>query len=221
MYHSIAYNKEFFTVTPENFQEQMSFLSENNFNIIKLTELERLKKNKSDNKKIIILTFDDGYEDNYLNAFPILKKYGFPATFFISSSLIGNSIKGKKGTELKILSQEEIEDLVKENLIEIGSHCHNHKKLSLLTESEIEKELKISKERLANISGQEIASLAFPWGNYNERVKKIAKKYYNNICTVEKGRIDFYSEENLLKRNGIDRETSFPQFKGIIKVGRI
>jgi len=217
MYHSIDYNKEFFTVTPEIFAKQMNYLKKNNFNVIKLSDI----KTNSIKPKTIILTFDDGYYDNYLNAYPILKKFNFPATFFISSNLINKTIKSRKGTKLKILGQEEIKELAESNLIEIGSHAHNHIKLSSLSDIEIEEELKTSKNKLASIINKEVISLAYPWGDFNENIKNIAKKYYNNICTVHKGRINYNSAKLSLQRNSIDCEVSLAEFKGITKFGRI
>lgn len=220
MYHSIDYNKEFFTVTPENFARQMSFLYENNFNIIKLAELEYLKE-ANFKKKTVILTFDDGYKDNYLNAFPVLQKFNFPATIFISSGLIGKEIKANKGTVLKILNQREIKELARSGLIEIGSHGHRHIKLSSIPEVEVEDELKISKRNLEETAEREVRSFAYPWGDYNDGIQNIAKKYYNNICTVDKGRIDRNLNKFALRRNSIDSQVNFTQFKGIVKFGRI
>ena len=74
MYHSIDYNKVFFTVKPENFRKQMDYLYRKKYNVIPLLELVDFLKNKKEiPSKTVVLTFDDGYEDNYFNAFPVFK----------------------------------------------------------------------------------------------------------------------------------------------------
>src|SRR4030042_4444685 len=83
MYHSIADNKEFFTVSPKEFEKQMQYLKDNDFNVIDAETLINLMESKSEfPAKIVAITFDDGYLDNYENALPILKKFNFPAIIF-------------------------------------------------------------------------------------------------------------------------------------------
>ena len=91
MYHHIDQMGETssLSVSAENFQQQMRFLSRHNYNVISLTELVRakLKKERLPHNTVVI-TFDDGYEDNYLSAYPVLKNYRLCATIFVSSTVI-------------------------------------------------------------------------------------------------------------------------------------
>ena len=219
MYHSVADNDEFFTVKPEEFERQMRFLKKNNFEVTGLEELINLDFESAKNK--VILTFDDGYEDNFLNVFPILKKYNFPATIFISTDLIGKEIIARKGTKMKILSESQIQEMTKSDIIKFGSHSHRHLKLSKLSEAEIERELKTSKEILEKITGQKIISLAYPYGNYDERVKNIATKFFEISATILKGQVKNKNQLLELPRNSIDSKVSFGHFKYIVKIGRI
>jgi Predicted xylanase/chitin deacetylase len=219
MYHSVADNDEFFTVKPSEFERQMKFLKENNFEVIDLEELINLDFEGAKNK--VILTFDDGYEDNFLNVFPILKKYNFPATIFVNTDLIGKEIIARKGTKMKILSESQIQEMTKSGIIKFGSHSHRHLKLSKLSEAEIEKELKTSEEILEKITDQKIISLAYPYGDYDERVKNIATKFFEILCTILKGQVKNKNQLLELPRNSIDSKVSFSQFKHIVKIGRI
>jgi len=219
MYHSVADNDEFFTVKPEEFERQMRFLKKNNFEVKGLEELINLDFEKAKNK--VVLTFDDGYEDNFLNALPILKKYNFPATIFISTDLIGKEIIARKGAKMKILSEFQIKEMTKSGIIKFGSHSHRHLKLSKLSEAEIEKELETSKEILEKITGQKIISFAHPYGDYNERVKNIATKFFEILCTISKGQVKNKNQLLDLPRNSIDSKVSFGQFKYIVEIGRI
>jgi peptidoglycan/xylan/chitin deacetylase (PgdA/CDA1 family) len=219
MYHSVADNDEFFTVKPSEFERQMKFLKENNFEVIDLEELMNLDFESAKNK--VILTFDDGYEDNFLNAFPVLKKYNFRATIFINTDLMGKEITARKGTKMKILSEFQIKEMAKSGIIKFGSHGHRHLKLSKLSEAEIERELKISKEILEKITGQKIISFAYPYGDYDERVKNIATKFFKILCTILKGQVKNKNQLLELPRSSIDSKVSFSQFKYIVKIGRI
>ena len=89
-YHRIADLKKdarLLTVTPQKFEEQIIYLKDR-FNIIGLQELVRDLENKKIKKKSLVITFDDGYEDNLFNAKPILEKYNIPATFFITADAL-------------------------------------------------------------------------------------------------------------------------------------
>jgi len=80
-----------FYVTTEAFSQQMEFLSRNGFNVMTLDELTDYRdKYKKLPPKSIIITFDDGYSDNYVNAFPILQRYNLKATFFIATAYINS-----------------------------------------------------------------------------------------------------------------------------------
>jgi len=119
------------------------------------------------------------------------------------------------------LSEAEIKEMSLSGLIEFGSHSHNHIKLANIEKDKIEQELRTSKEILKKIIGTEIRTMSYPSGRYNEKSENIAKKLFKIICTVEPGRITKKDKSWRLKRNSIDSDVSFTQFKGIIKYGRI
>lgn len=221
MYHSISDNEEFFTVKPHEFKRQMQYLKDNNFRVIGLAELleELPQEHRAD--RTVVITFDDGFEDNYLNALPVLEKFGFNATIFLSSDMLGGVVTGRKGAEMKILAVEEIRVMQQSGLIDFGCHGRSHKKLTQMDEALLEEELAISKKRLEDILEKNIADLAFPFGDYNDNVKKEARRHFRSACTVKRGRVDRSTDLFELNRNSIDSHVSFRQFKGIVKYGRI
>ena len=105
MYHSIAYEKGNDARIPiEKFREQMKFLKDNGYNTLTLTELSDLfTKNIPVPKKSVVLTFDDGYVDNYTNALPILKEFGIKATVFVMPKKPRKSPKALTATMLNAL----------------------------------------------------------------------------------------------------------------------
>jgi len=196
----------------------MKYLKENNFNVIKLESL--LDRDAKKIKNSVIITFDDGYEDNYENAFPILKKYNFPATIFINTAFIGGERAARNGTKLRILKADQIKIMKESSLIDFGSHCHNHPRLSTLPEEEIKNELSISNKIISDLLGNSPKTLAYPYGDYNAKVKDIASNFFEIIVTVNIGK-----EKNIdlldLKRNSVDSATPFWEFKKIARLGRI
>jgi hypothetical protein len=133
MYHHIDYLPpnasklwQDLTVSPETFEAQMKYLFEQNYQPITFEEFLNFLKNKKEiPEKSLIITFDDGWKNQYQNAFPVLKKYNFRATFFVVVTYIGGSA---------LMNWKELRELI-ENKMEIGSHSMTHPNLKNLSES--------------------------------------------------------------------------------------
>ena len=123
----------------EAFEEQIRFLKKH-YQILSASELESyLNQNENYKRKnCVLITFDDGYEDNYINALPILKKYNCPAIFFISTSYIGNNNQFEHDSELqpllnfKKMDWEQLKDAMQHD-IEIGVHSDIHLNLDKIS----------------------------------------------------------------------------------------
>jgi len=175
------------TVSQEDFESQLKYLKENNFNILTLGELEKsIAQNKVPVKPVII-TFDDGYEDNFIYAKPILEKYGFWGTFFIISSKIGQA---------EYMSEEQIKELAKGN--EIGSHSYSHPSLVRLSNYYLERELKTSKDNLQALIGKEVVSFCYPAGKFDDRTVEKLKEFGYNIAVTTEAATGSIDVNNLL-----------------------
>jgi len=184
------------SVSPDFFEQQIYFLKKQGFNFISLREFfdEHVRENFWGGKNIVI-TFDDGYEDNYLYAFPIIKKFGLKCTIFISTYFIENKClfpwhNSKLGADkdFKMLSWEQIEEMSKYG-IEFGSHTVSHPDLTILNDSDIRKELEESRVTIENHTNQSVDFLCYPFGRYNQRVIRVASELgYQGACTEIYGR---------------------------------
>lgn len=136
--------------------------------------------------KIVVCTFDDGYENVYKNALPILQEYGFTATVYICPDLIGKKNDWNHKDEINRwhLTHEMILELVNAGW-EIGSHGISHINLRRLSEQELLNNLSKSKKML-EIYGP-IESFCYPYGAFNEFIKDKVSKYYNNAFSVSIG----------------------------------
>lgn len=180
MYHSVKYEKDNpVRISEENFAAQMKYLKDNNYTTLSLNELyEFIKNNAPVPEKSVVLTFDDGYKDNYENAYPILKKYGLKATIFVITDYIGKN---------EYLTISEIKEL-EENGIHIESHTVNHKDLSTLSYEDQITELKESKKSLEKLINREVKYIAYPYGKYNESTIKAAKSAGYELALTTDGK---------------------------------
>lgn len=180
MYHSVAYEKNNPVRIPqEKFKEQMKYLKDNGYSTLSLDDLySYFEEGVSVPAKSVVLTFDDGYEDNYKNAYPILKEYGFKASIF----MITGSIDKKS-----YLTSSELKEL-DENGISIESHTVTHCKLQELSYDEQLKEFKNSKETLEKLLNKKVIYAAYPYGSYNKDTIKAAKDAGYTMAFTTDGR---------------------------------
>jgi len=183
MYHSVGdigtsldgYGDKL-NVSRESFDRHMKFLKIFRYKVIPLTEfIERIKNGDKIPQGTVTITFDDGVKNNFEEAYPVLKKYNFPATIFIPTDFIGKD---------KFLDWDEIITMQNDN-ISIGSHSRTHAWLPALTDDEIRKELRDSKKILEKNIGTKITLLSYPLGGFDDRVKRIAREegYIGAVAT--------------------------------------
>jgi peptidoglycan/xylan/chitin deacetylase (PgdA/CDA1 family) len=204
MYHHIDEKGKVssLSVSPENFQKQMQFLSRYNYNVISLKELvQSLNKREKLPKNTVVLTFDDGYQDNYIYAYPVLKRYNFPATIFV----IVNTI-GKGG----YLNYAQIKEMVSSGIIEIGSHSLSGAYLPGQSRQQLEQEVGISKKMLENKLGKKVDFFCYPIGGFTEELQEIVKKYgYKAACTTNRGNKQTYLNNDVFALKRIKIKDSF------------
>ena len=173
-----------YKINIEKFTEQMEYLATHGFSVISSSQLLENISNNTLPLKPVVITIDDGYKSTYTLAYPILKKYHFPATLFIYTDFIEKNSYS--------LTWQEIQEMA-ENNIEIGSHTVSHCNLIKLNEKEtnedylnrIRREIFLSKEILEKEIGKEIQFFAYPYGTYSPLVKQLAiQAGYKGIFNV-------------------------------------
>lgn len=200
MYHNIDEKNDILSVPPKNFDKQMRFLSEKKYNVIGLGELvDLMTRRKKIPPKTVIITFDDGPDNLFANAYPILKKYNIPATMFVIPNHCG--WQGYlTGPQIRGLS---------ENGIEIGSHTLNDVWLPNCGDEKLAEELVGSKAALEKITGKRINFISYPLGGFNQRVRlAVIKAGYKGACATNPGRFSANNDIYALKRLKVSGKNS-------------
>ncbi|MFB2939028.1 polysaccharide deacetylase family protein [Aerosakkonemataceae cyanobacterium BLCC-F154] len=181
MYHSIGVKRRNnLFVAPDKFAQQIKHLHKAGYQTICFQTLEEhWKSGKPLPAKPILLTFDDGYKDNYTIAFPILKKYRSKATIFVISNFVGDA---------NHLSQNQIKEMIKSGLIDIGAHTKTHPDLTTIPSAKMYREIFGSRQILTKYTGKPVIAFAYPIGLYNyEVVKATGAARYKFAVTTKPG----------------------------------
>ncbi len=194
MYHHVknADPKRQDTVSPERFEWHMAYLKKHHFNVLPLSALVQIiKQGKPLPRKSVVITFDDGYVDNYQHAFSILKKYGFPATIFVITDVVNTE---------GYLSTAQMKEMLAQG-IEIGSHTRRHAYLPGVVGKTLVDEIEGSKASLEQELGVTITSFAYPNGGFSEDAKRVVQQSsYESACTTNRGYDRFNRDLYELKR---------------------
>jgi peptidoglycan/xylan/chitin deacetylase (PgdA/CDA1 family) len=192
IYHKIGDNRTPTTnVSTELFKQQMKYLKDNQFRVISLSKLISLMKNKKPiPKKSIVITFDDGYKTVYTNAFPTIKKYGYPACVFLPTEAIERHYPD-------YMNLSQIKQMRKFG-IDFQSHSYSHPRMAYKPKNISEKEyenfltsqLIKSKAFFEKYLGYAPTMFAIPYGEYNKTVINIAiKSGFSAIFTQDTGAV--------------------------------
>lgn len=196
------------TVTPEVFKEQMQYLKDSGYTVVPLNLLvDNLTKGTALPPNPIAITFDDGWESQYNFALPILKSYGYTATFFIYTNPIGTR---------SFMTWDEIKNLDGVGMT-IGGHSKSHPFLpKILDDEALAIEISSSKKIIEDHIGKPVTLFAYPFGRYNDHVSKVVQDSgYSSARTIDTGVIQ--SNDNLFKLKGIMVTNSFETFKRMLR----
>ncbi|MEG0300005.1 polysaccharide deacetylase family protein [Cetobacterium sp.] len=206
-------------VTVKQFEEQMSYLKKKGFETVTFKDMlnNKYKQRFDKDKKWIMLTFDDGYKDNYENAFPILKKYEFKGIIYILDGLSYNKwdVENKNNPEKKFTLMNKEELLEMQNYgIEFGGHTSSHPELAKLPIEKAKNEISTSKVTIEKMVGKELLSFAYPYGSLNQDVKQIPKEVgYRFAVATDSGSLTFSDDLFEIRRIGIFPTNNLFNFK--------
>ena len=198
-YHMVdeapAEDERVYNVPPEEFQEQLDYLQQQGYTTITMLDYAKARKGKFDlPAKPVILTFDDGYEDNYTTMLPILEAHGMKATVYMVTNDIGRP---------EYLSWNQLRDM-QDRGVEVGSHTANHQPLTTLEPATQNDELKLSKLLLEWNGIRTVFSFSYPNGAYEAGLPAMLEQHeYLTAVTGDSGLNTLQTNPYLLHRVNI------------------
>ncbi|MFN4227467.1 MAG: polysaccharide deacetylase family protein [Candidatus Ratteibacteria bacterium] len=210
-YHRINpwYRNDPLTVNPENFEKQINYLLKKGFKNT-LPEKNFIKS------KTLIITFDDGFYDNFLFGFPLFKKLKINPIIFIIANYISTEKVWNRYNDYerdRFLKWEEIIEITKQG-IEIGSHTLSHPHLTKIDEEKAKEEIFSSKKIIEDKIGKEVKFFCYPYGEFNEKIIEFVKiAGYKYAFVTPKRNKKIRNSEFTLRRVGIYGHNTFLTFK--------
>ncbi len=174
------------TVSPEQFEMQMRYLADEGFHCLSLKEaFTCLHLNQAAPPRSFTITFDDGYQDNYDNAWPILQKYDFTATIFLVAERIGHMTDWAGQSNERAAPLMPLKNVLEmqEAGIEFGSHTLTHASLTDLPLTQAQHEIKRSRQMLSEMLDRPIDFFCYPYSRFNQDVMDVvAEEGYLGAC---------------------------------------
>jgi peptidoglycan/xylan/chitin deacetylase (PgdA/CDA1 family) len=231
MYHSISCDRDEHansyygtTTSPERFADQMRFLHESGYSAVSLDEaIDRVRSDSTHAAKAVVITFDDGFEDFYTEAFLVLERYGFCATMFLPTSYIGNAARQFQGKYC--LNWQQVRELNGAGVV-FGSHTVTHPQLHLSEPGEQRRELRESKEAIEHALGVPVYSFSYPYA-FPEQDHRFVQKlretlaecgYTNGVSTIV-GRFALGDDNLFLKRLPVNDADDLALFQAKLEGG--
>jgi peptidoglycan/xylan/chitin deacetylase (PgdA/CDA1 family)/glycosyltransferase involved in cell wall biosynthesis len=155
-------------------------------------------------RKPIILTFDDGYEDNYRTAFPLLQKFSFSAVIYVVTDLERRTnFWDQNEPPAQLMSASQMKELHRSG-IEIGSHTVTHPRLPIATPENARREISNSKDALEQLLGSSVLSFAYPYGELSQPVKDlVGEAGYKFAVAADSGPLSFYQDFLEIRRTQV------------------
>jgi peptidoglycan/xylan/chitin deacetylase (PgdA/CDA1 family) len=210
------------TVSATAFAAQLAWLAQNDYHVLKLSQLEAwLAGKQALPLRSVVITVDDGYESFYRHAFPLLKKYGFAATLFVYTDFVGAA---------DAVNWAELQELVDSGLVSVQAHSRTHRNL-------IERQSGESDESYTRMLASEVRTprelierklhtpqphYAYPYGDANEPVlDMLASQHFALAVTVNPGGNGFFAQPLMLHRTMIFGDMSLDDFKARLQISRM
>ena len=226
MYHEVArgpVSRSFrrFVVPPALFEEHCAALSGAGYQSETVSALSSPVAD-SDRKPKVIVTFDDGFAGFMSEALPTLVRFEMKATLFIPSAFVGGRaawLSSIGEDQRRIIDWEDARAATAKG-IEVGAHGHHHRELDVVGREHIEWELETSRNIIADALGEEVSSLAYPFGYHNRAVRDTAERVgYRVACAVGYGMHTSVDDPMQVRRFLIGPDTTGDALLRIVDAG--
>ena len=226
MYHEIATpaeTKSHLAVSPDQFATQLQYLRDAGYQTLTFTDAAAaLAAGRGQlPARSVVLTFDDGYADFHSQALPLLEKFGFTATVFVTTGWMADAGKHAAGTPLgPMMSWTQVREAATAG-VEIGAHSHGHPELDQISGSQLRDELTTPKELLEEGIGQPVPSVAYPFGYSSARVRQAVRAAgYQHGSAVANAMAKAGGDEFAVPRLTVRASTRPETFERVVRGGQ-
>ena len=206
MYHAVSdqtWGLEGLFLSPSDMEAQLKYLTENGYDPIFFSDLPHLDQYK----KPVILTFDDGYNNNYTDLYPLLQKYNVKATIFVIPSSVGGQYS---------MTAAQIKEMADSGLVSIQSHTQDHKELASLSAEQQKQQFTQSQLAIARMTGRIPSVLSYPSGSYDSNTLSLAPEYFDMAVKSRGGLWTVQNNFFEIDRYPVYRDTGIHSFQTFI-----
>ena len=206
MYHAVSdqtWGLEGLFLSPSDMEAQLKYLTENGYDPIFFSDLPHLDQYK----KPVILTFDDGYNNNYTDLYPLLQKYNVKATIFVIPSSVGGQYS---------MTAAQIKEMSDSGLVSIQSHTQDHKELASLSAEQQKQQFAQSQLAIARMTGRIPSVLSYPSGSYDSNTLSLAPEYFDMAVKSRGGLWTVQNNFFEIDRYPVYRDTGMSSFQTFV-----
>ena len=206
MYHAVSdqtWGLEGLFLSPSDMEAQLKYLTENGYDPIFFSDLPHLNQYK----KPVILTFDDGYNNNYTDLYPLLQKYNVKVTIFVIPSSVGGQYS---------MTAAQIKEMADSGLVSIQSHTQDHKELASLSADQQKQQFAQSQLAIARMTGRIPSVLSYPSGSYDGNTLSLAPEYFDMAVKSRGGLWTVQNNFFEIDRYPVYRDTGMSSFQTFI-----
>lgn len=217
-YHSVSAARTPLHVSPALFAQQAEWLA-GNVRVARLAEVvEALRERKRLPQRTVVLTFDDGFENFYTAAAPVLRRFRFPATVFLPTAFCGktNAWPGQPSwvPAEPLLNWEQVRELAEEGFA-FGAHSHTHPVLTEVSPAEAEREIEQSRREVEAATGRAAEFFCYPYGQLNPSVRTLVQKHFVGACSTAAGILEPRADPFALPRVDVHYLRSAARFRSL------
>ncbi len=200
-YHKIGNFDDYYSVSPEQFAQQVEYMLNQGYTVISLADYRSWRQGNIElPSKVFMLTFDDGSLSDYETVYPFIQKHRLKGVFFLKTKAINTA---------GYLTADQIKEMSTSGLCEFGSHSVNHRNVVAMARDILDEELAGSRNTIQSITGQDVYAFAYPNGMWDEAAKEaLMKNEYLFAFTVMPGINDVTTNPFELRRITANRGSS-------------
>jgi len=204
-------------VTEGAFRRQLGWLLDNG-DVVSLDQA-LADRGRPESNRQFVLTFDDGYQDVYERAWPLLREHGLPFVLYLTTHPTESGESLTPGGRAEPMTWAQVEEMLESGLMTLGAHTHRHRDLGEMPAAMIEEEIEVSNDLIARRTGVTPIHFAYPWGYWSARAHPVVAAAYETATLGSGPPITRDTDPLKLNRIPVQLSDGFFFFKQKMRTG--